>query len=111
MQEFLVEAGHEDEGISRNSEWDTPLMLAAEAKQIEVGKLLIAVFPRCVPWTNKSGMDAVSFHIRYFAFGRLHLPEHMRLFSLTRFRVVTSQHFLHFIHQTSKTKNYLLTSA
>jgi hypothetical protein len=34
-------------------------MLAAEAKQIEVGKLLIAHFPQCVPWTNKAGMDAL----------------------------------------------------
>lgn len=40
-------------------------MLAAEAKQIEVGKLLITEFPRCVPWSNKSGMDTVGwcFHI------------------------------------------------
>ena len=34
-------------------------MLAAEAKQVDVGKLIIAHFPLCVPWTNKSGMDAV----------------------------------------------------
>lgn len=34
-------------------------MLAAEAQNIEVGKLLIARFPRCVPWTNKSKLDAL----------------------------------------------------
>ena len=59
LQEFLVEAGHEDEGISRNSEWETPLMIAAEARKVEVGALLIDEFPRCVPWFNKMGMDAV----------------------------------------------------
>jgi hypothetical protein len=36
-------------------------MLACEAKQVDAGKLLIAAFPRCVPWSNKQGMDAVSF--------------------------------------------------
>jgi ankyrin repeat protein len=56
---YLIDAGHEDEGISRNSDWDTPLMLASEAKQVNVGEMLIAQFPRCVPWTNRKGMDAV----------------------------------------------------
>ena len=63
-QAFLIDAGHEDDGISRNSDWDTPLMLAADAQRIEVGKLLIAHFPRCVPWTNKSGMDALMISSR-----------------------------------------------
>jgi hypothetical protein len=39
-------------------------MLAAEAKQVEVGKLLIAHFPRCVPWPNKAGMDALMISSR-----------------------------------------------
>ncbi|KIW05562.1 hypothetical protein, variant 2 [Verruconis gallopava] len=39
-------------------------MLAAEAKQVEVGKLLIAHFPRCVPWANKAGMDALMISSR-----------------------------------------------
>lgn len=34
-------------------------MLACEAQKIDVAKLLIAGFPRCVPWANKFGMDAV----------------------------------------------------
>lgn len=39
-------------------------MLAAEAKQVEVGKLLIAHFPRCVPWPNKAGMDTLMISSR-----------------------------------------------
>lgn len=34
-------------------------MLACDASKIEVGKLLIAHFPRCVPWPNKSGQDSL----------------------------------------------------
>jgi hypothetical protein len=60
-QRLLIDAGHEDEGISLNTDFETPLMLACEAKQVDAGKLLIAAFPRCVPWSNKQGMDAVSF--------------------------------------------------
>ncbi|KAK3059698.1 hypothetical protein LTS18_010239, partial [Coniosporium uncinatum] len=52
--DFLVTAGHENDGISRNTDYDTPLMLACEAKQIEVGRLLIQRCPGCVPWVNKS---------------------------------------------------------
>jgi hypothetical protein len=55
-----MEAGHEGEGISRNADNETPLMIACESKQIEVGKLLIQKFPNCIPEQNKSGMDAVS---------------------------------------------------
>ncbi|KAF2834792.1 ankyrin [Patellaria atrata CBS 101060] len=58
--EFLITAGHEDDGISRNTDWSTALMLAAENKQLETGKLLIERFPRCIPWTNKEGLDALS---------------------------------------------------
>ena len=53
-----MDAGHEDEGISRNADWDTPLMLAAEAHP-EVAELLAERFERCVTWTNKRGVDAV----------------------------------------------------
>lgn len=59
IAEYLIDAGHENQGISRNSDWDTPLMLASETKQVDVGEMLIIQFPRCVPWTNKKGMDAV----------------------------------------------------
>jgi len=59
-QEFLILAGHENAGISRNTENETPLMIACENKQIEIGKLLIMQFPMCIPEQNKAGMDAVS---------------------------------------------------
>lgn len=59
IAEYLIDAGHEVEGISRNSDWDTPLMLASEATKVDVGEMLIAQFPHCVPWTNRKGMDAV----------------------------------------------------
>ncbi|KAI9881221.1 MAG: hypothetical protein M1830_007199 [Pleopsidium flavum] len=55
---FLIDAGHEDEGISRNADWDTPLTLAAEAHP-DVVELLIQRFERCVTWTNKEGVDAL----------------------------------------------------
>lgn len=66
LQEFLIDAGHENTGISRNSEWDTPLMLAATHGKEFVGLLLINRFPRCVPWTNQDGMDAVRTPFRNF---------------------------------------------
>lgn len=34
-------------------------MMAAANEQVEVGLMLIHRFPRCVPWTNKDGMDAL----------------------------------------------------
>ncbi|KAF2101762.1 ankyrin [Rhizodiscina lignyota] len=59
IAEYLIEAGHEDQGISRNVDWDTPLMIAAAHGRVEVGLLLINRFPRCVPWANQEGMDAL----------------------------------------------------
>ncbi|KAL1613638.1 Target of rapamycin complex 2 subunit avo2 [Neofusicoccum ribis] len=56
---FLIDAGHENDGISRNTDHDTPLMLAAACGQVDVGILLIARFPQCVPYTNVNGMDAL----------------------------------------------------
>ncbi|KAF2671057.1 ankyrin [Microthyrium microscopicum] len=56
---LLIDAGHEDSGISLNTEFETPLMLACEAKQIETGLLLINIYPRCIPYINKNGMDAL----------------------------------------------------
>lgn len=57
-QEFLIDAGHEGSGISRNGNWDTPLHLAVESS-IPVAVLLATRFPRCIPWRNKQGADAV----------------------------------------------------
>ncbi|OJD37079.1 zinc finger zim17-type [Diplodia corticola] len=56
---FLIDAGHENDGISRNTDHDTPLMLAASCGQVEVGILLAARFPQCVPYINNAGMDVL----------------------------------------------------
>ncbi|GAB7347476.1 hypothetical protein MBLNU459_g4388t2 [Dothideomycetes sp. NU459] len=58
--ELLLDAGHEDAEICRNADWNTPLMLAARDGRVEVGKMLIERFPRCIPWSNKQGLDALS---------------------------------------------------
>ncbi|MCJ1471380.1 26S proteasome non-ATPase regulatory subunit [Lambiella insularis] len=55
---FLIDAGHEEDGISRNADGDTPLMLAVEASE-EVAACLAERFARCVEWTNKKGVDAL----------------------------------------------------
>lgn len=39
-------------------------MLACESQRIDVGKLLLTHFPRCVPWTNKAGMDSLMISSR-----------------------------------------------
>lgn len=57
---FLIDAGHEKSEISRNATHETPLMLAARNGHVEVGRLLIQHFPRCVTMTNEAGLDALS---------------------------------------------------
>lgn len=59
IAEFLIEQGHEDGMISRNSDFETPLMLAAMAGKEEVGVMLAKRFPECITWKNKAGLDAV----------------------------------------------------
>jgi len=56
---LLIDAGHEDEGISLNSDYETPLMLACAAGHVDVGALLIQAFPRCIAWVDCRGMDAL----------------------------------------------------
>lgn len=59
FKEFLIDAGHEDEdGISKNANGDTPLLLAVETSEA-VATLLATRFPRCIAWKNKQGADAV----------------------------------------------------
>ncbi|KAL1303869.1 hypothetical protein AAFC00_000324 [Neodothiora populina] len=58
--QFLFDAGHDAEEISLNVDWDTPLMVACRHGQVEIGRMLIKRFPRCIPWTNKKGLDAIS---------------------------------------------------
>ncbi|OAL44885.1 ankyrin [Pyrenochaeta sp. DS3sAY3a] len=59
IAEFLVSEGHEDESVSRNNDWDTPLMFAARAGKEEVGVFLAKRFPDCISWQNKTGLDAL----------------------------------------------------
>ena len=56
----LIQAGHEDGEISRNTDHDTPLMLAARNGHVEVGKLLVKEFARCISYKSKAGLDALS---------------------------------------------------
>ncbi|KAF2195285.1 ankyrin [Zopfia rhizophila CBS 207.26] len=59
IAEFLIEAGHESESISRNNDWETPLMLAAVECKEEMGVMFAKRFPECIPWQNKDGLDAL----------------------------------------------------
>lgn len=58
--ELLLDAGHDEEEISRNTDGDTPLLLAAKEGCVDVGKLLIERFPSCILLGNREGLDAVS---------------------------------------------------
>ncbi|KAL9122070.1 MAG: hypothetical protein Q9187_001371 [Circinaria calcarea] len=62
LAEFFIDVGHEDDGISRNANGDTPLMLGVGADD-RVAQLLAERFPRCIEWKNKQGADAVCFHL------------------------------------------------
>ncbi|CAK4031722.1 hexaprenyl pyrophosphate synthase, mitochondrial [Lecanosticta acicola] len=57
---YLIASGHDAQEISRNSEHDTPLMLAAQNGHHEVGTLLAHAFPRCIPHVNRQGLDALA---------------------------------------------------
>ncbi|KAI9676852.1 MAG: hypothetical protein M1817_006691 [Caeruleum heppii] len=57
--DFLLDAGHEDDGISRNAEWETPLMSACRGGSEDVVKTLMRRCERCVDWKNKDGLDAL----------------------------------------------------
>ncbi|KAF2727196.1 ankyrin [Polyplosphaeria fusca] len=57
--EFLIESGHEEDVVSRNNDWETPLMLAAMAGKEEVAVLLCKRFPDSIASQNKYGLDAL----------------------------------------------------
>lgn len=57
---LLFEAGHDTNEISRNADHNTPLMLAAQNGHYEVGTVLANRYPRCIPYVNKKGVDALS---------------------------------------------------
>lgn len=66
LQEFLIEVGHEADGISRNGDFDTPLHVAVESSEA-VAKLLAKRFPRCIAFRNKKGADPVRLAAIHFA--------------------------------------------
>lgn len=57
---LLVDAGHEKDDISWNSDHETPLMLAARNAKVDVAEFLIEAFPHCIKYVNKEGMDALA---------------------------------------------------
>jgi hypothetical protein len=67
-QEFLIEQGHEDEGISRNNDFETPLMLASAAGKEDMGVTLAKRFPECIPWHDKAGLDAVRLSFTFASY-------------------------------------------
>lgn len=59
---FLVQAGHERDGISRNYDGQTPLMVACastDENADDVVFYLAGEFERCVEWRDKNGMTAL----------------------------------------------------
>ncbi|KAK5168772.1 Target of rapamycin complex 2 subunit avo2 [Saxophila tyrrhenica] len=56
---FLLSAGHEEGEISRNTEHETPLMLAARGGAVEAGRVLVKMCPGSVGMRNARGEDAV----------------------------------------------------
>ncbi|KAF2477866.1 ankyrin [Lindgomyces ingoldianus] len=72
IAEFLIEAGHESDLVSRNNDWETPLMLAAIAGKEDMGVMLAKRFPECISWQNKTGLDALMLSCKSGA-GTLHL--------------------------------------
>jgi len=59
-----VDAGHEDEGVSRNYDGQTALHLAASSiskeKSEEMVHFLASRWPNSVEWRDKTGKTAVS---------------------------------------------------
>ncbi|KAF2819672.1 ankyrin [Ophiobolus disseminans] len=72
IAEFLIEQGHEEEMVSRNNDFETPLMLASAAGKEDMGVTLAKRFPDCIPWQDKAGLDALMLSCKSGA-GTLHL--------------------------------------
>ncbi|CAI6334629.1 unnamed protein product [Periconia digitata] len=72
IAEFLIDAGHEEGIISVNSDWETPLMLAANAGKEDVGMLLAKRFPDSITLQNNEGHDALMLACRSGS-SKLHL--------------------------------------
>ncbi|KAK6497719.1 hypothetical protein TWF481_012122 [Arthrobotrys musiformis] len=64
---YLVQAGHEKDGVSRNYEGQTPLMVASgsgDGDADDVVFYLAGEFERCVGWRDKNGMTALMMAAR-----------------------------------------------
>ncbi|KAF2656011.1 ankyrin [Lophiostoma macrostomum CBS 122681] len=72
IAEFLIESGHEDDNVSRNNDWETPLMVAAVAGKEDMGVMLAKRFPECIPLQNRMGLDALMLSCKSGT-GTLHL--------------------------------------
>ncbi|KAF2274853.1 ankyrin [Westerdykella ornata] len=72
IAEFLIEQGHDSEFISRNKDWETPLMMAAIAGKEDMGVLLAKRFPNCIAMQDKAGLDALMLACKSGT-GTLHL--------------------------------------
>jgi hypothetical protein len=77
IAEYLIDCGHEqgDNGepmISRNNDWETPLMLACSSGKEECGVMLCKRFPESVAWKDKKGGDALMLAAKSGS-GTLHL--------------------------------------
>lgn len=57
---LLVEAGHEKDDLSWNTDHETPLMLAAQNAKVDVAEYLIQAFPHCIKYVNKDGLDVLA---------------------------------------------------
>ncbi|KAI9884938.1 MAG: hypothetical protein M1823_003285 [Watsoniomyces obsoletus] len=66
QSEYLIQAGHEAQGISRNADWDTPLMAAvSKANNERMVRLLVQHFERIIRWKNKDEVDALMLAARH----------------------------------------------
>lgn len=59
MQHLVEEEQHERDGVSKNNNGDTPLMLAAGEGHEEVVHCIVSRFSRCIDWRNKVGVTAM----------------------------------------------------
>lgn len=59
MKHLIEQEQHERDGISKNNNGDTPLMLAAGEGYEEVVHCIASRFSRCIDWRNKAGVTAM----------------------------------------------------
>lgn len=59
MKHLVEEEQHERDGVSKNNNGDTPLMLAAAEGHETVVYCIASRFSRCIDWRNKVGATAM----------------------------------------------------